>query len=161
MSNVQSLSRSHGARAGIRGVISVEVTDAVTGRRIEEECSVNENIVTDVGLVELMRLANREDLSSPVTFEICVGDNGTEPEASDTELGNNVYEATITSRTRTDESIAFKLFIDTTQANGNTLREAGLKHNNVLIDHALLSATVAKDSSKNVTVSIVLTLERV
>lgn len=148
------------AQARVKGVITVEVRDAATGELIPEECSVNENIVLDVGLAELARVINGDALQTGVAWEIAVGTSTTTPVAGDSALGNQVFKATITTRSRSSASVSFKLFIDTTQANGNTLAEAALLHDGVLIDRALLSATVAKDSSKNVTVTVQLSLSR-
>jgi hypothetical protein len=157
---MRTKSRNVSEAAAWRGTIIVETRDAATGELIPEECSVNENIVTDVGLAELARIVNGEALLTGVAWTIAVGTSTTTPVAGDTGLGASVFSAVITSRSRSSTSISFKLFIDTTQANGNTLTEAGLFHDGVNVDHALLSASIAKTSSKNVTITVQLTLSR-
>jgi len=144
----------------IKGIIAVETRDAATGELIPEESSVNDNIVTNVGLAELMRLVNNDPLLTATEWEIAVGTGTTTPVAGDTALANQVYRAGITNRARSGTSIAFKLFIDTTQANGNTITEVGLFHDGVNVDRALLAASVIKTVSKNVTITITLTASR-
>jgi hypothetical protein len=146
--------------ARFKGTITMETRRADTGELIPAESCVVDNIVVDVGLAELARKLNGESLQTGVTWEIAVGTSSTAAAATDTALGTQVFKAAITTRTRTSASIAFKLFIDTTQANGHTLTEAGLLHDGVLIDRAILSASIVKDSSKNVTVTVQLTLSR-
>lgn len=147
-------------RFSVRGTIIVETRDAATGELIPEECSVNHNIVTDVGLVELLNIWNKAALSTGVAYEIGVGTGTTTPTAGDTALAASVLEAVVTNRSLSGTTLTFKLFIDNGEANGNTLTEAGLKHDNVLIDRALFASPVVKTSAKNVTVSIQLTLSR-
>ena len=152
----KSTTRSDGF--SIRGVIIVETRDAVTGELIPQESSINENIVTNVGLPELLRLIN---LGASVTgYEIGVGTSTTTPAATDTALGASVLQSAITTRSLSGTTLTFKLFIDNGEANGNTLTEAGLFHDSVLIDHALFAASIVKTSAKNVTVTIQLTLSR-
>lgn len=146
--------------AQVSGVIAVEVRDAATGALIPEESCVVHNIVTDVGLAELARIVNGDPLLTAVGWEIGVGTSSTAAAAGDTALGAQVLRDDITSRARSGTAIAFKFFIDTTQANGSTLAEAGLFHDGVLVDRAILSPTVAKTSAKVVTVTVTLTLSR-
>jgi hypothetical protein len=133
--------------ARFKGTITMETRRADTGELIPAESCVVDNIVVDVGLAELARKLNGESLQTGVTWEIAVGTSSTAAAATDTALGTQVFKAAITTRTRTSASIAFKLFIDTT-------------HDGVLIDRAILSASIVKDSSKNVTVTVQLTLSR-
>lgn len=145
-------------RLSLKGVITVETRDAATGKLIPEESSRNENIVVDVGLVQLAKLIAQMAYSTG--FQIGVGTSTTAAASTDTTLGASVLQAAVTSQTASGAVATFKLFIDTSQANGSILAEAGLFFDGVMLDRALLSATISKNSGKTVTVTIQLTLSR-
>jgi hypothetical protein len=153
--HIESLS---GHKVGLKGVIIVETRDALTGALIPEESCVVENIVTDVGLARLAGLLAQVTYSTG--FQISVGTSTTAAAAGDVALGAQVLIANTTSQAQSGAVAIFKLFIDTTQANGSPLAEAGLWFDGVLIDHAILSSIVAKTSGKTCTVTIQITLSR-
>lgn len=141
----------------VTGRIHVETRDAATGAIIPEETGWSDNIVVDVGLAQLAALIAQESASTG--FEIGVGTSNTAPAGTQTDLLARVYKAAITHKSRSGAVITFKLYVDTASANGSTLVEAGLYHNGVLIDRALITS-VAKTASKTVTVSVELTISR-
>lgn len=145
------------ARFCVSGRIGVETRDAATGSLIPEESGWSDNIVVDVGLAQLAALLNQE--ADTTGFEIGVGTSNTAPAAGNTDLGTRVYRAGITQKSRSGAVVTYKLYVDSTSANGYTLLEAGLFHNGVLIDRALITS-VAKTSAKTVTITVVLTLSR-
>lgn len=155
--DVEHVGRDAHERPRIVGRITVETRDARTGERIEHECGVTENIVPDNGLGELAKILTK--YSPTVGYEIAVGTSSTAPAATDTGLGAEVFRAAVTSVSSASAVFTAKLFLDTTDANGSTLVEAGLFHNSVVIDHALITS-VAKDATKTVTVQIDLTISR-
>lgn len=148
--------RAH-APCALVGTITVETRDAKTGALIPEESGTTRNIVTDVGLVELAKILTKY---TPATgYTIAVGTSSTAPAATDVALGAQVYEADATLVSSASTVFTGKLFLDTGDANGSTLVEAGLKHNGVLIDHSLITS-IAKTAAKTVTVQVDLTLSR-
>lgn len=139
----------------IRGAITVETRDAATGTLIPEESGTVDNIITNSGLTEIAALVAQ--LAYSTGFQIGVGTGGIAPAATDTALTTSLFQAAVTSQNASGAVATFKLFLDTTQCNGSTLAEAGLFFNTIMVDHALLSPPVAKNSSKTVTVTVTLT----
>lgn len=142
----------------IGGTIRYETRDARTGAVIPGESGVVHNIVTDVGLAQLAKVLVQAAYTT--NFQVAVGTGTNTPAAGDTALQTQVFIALVTSQTFSGAVASYKLFLDTTQANGNTLSEVGLFHNSGLIDHALLSPTIIKTSAKIATIQIDLTLSR-
>lgn len=154
---VEHLTRGAHARPRIIGRITVETRDARTGERIEHECGVTENIVPDAGLAELAKLLTKY---TPTTgYQIKVGTGTNTPASTDTNLQTPVFTELITSSSSAGAIFTAKLFLDTTDANGNTLTEAGLFHNGVIIDRSLITSVV-KDATKTVTIQVDLTISR-
>lgn len=150
--------RRSASKVGLQGVITVETRDAETGALIPEESCRVENMVVDVGLARLAGMMAQVSYSTG--FTIGVGTDATAADAADTDLGASVHEEAVTTQSQAGAVATYKLFIDSTEANGEILAEAGLKFDGVLIDRAILSSTVAKNSGKTVTVTIQLTLSR-
>lgn len=141
----------------LSGRISMETRWADTGALIPEESGWSDNIVVDVGLVELASIIAQE--AETQGFQIGVGTSSTAAASTQTGLLAQVYRANVTQVTRAGAVVTFKLYVDTSSANGSTLVEAGLFHNNVLIDRAIVTS-VAKTASKTVTVVVELTISR-
>lgn len=142
---------------GVFGRIAVETRDADTGALLPDECGETPNILLDVGLEELARIVAQAAAS--VGYEIQVGTGTSAFTGTETTLQTPVYKAVVTSQNATGAQVAISLFIDRNSANGYTLTEAGLLHNNVVIDRSLITA-VNKTSGKTVTVTVTLTLAR-
>lgn len=142
----------------VKGRIIVEVRDAATGALIPEESCVVDNIITNSGLDQIVKLIVQASYSTG--FRIGLGTGTNAPAATDTALQTSVFEANVTSQQRSGAVATFKLFLDTTQANGNTLTEVGLFFDGSMVDRALLSQSIVKTSSKTATISVQITVSR-
>ncbi len=139
--------------------VHIEVRDAKTGELIEER--KGHNIITDIGL-ELLRdlmggTCNREPT------HIDVGTNNTTETAADTQLAAEVFINNITKRIQLPFGINFQLFISQGQANGNTLREAGLINRRNQQDRLFgrfTFADIVKTAAVTVTISWTVTIAR-
>ena len=141
----------------LTGRIGVETRWAATGEVIPEETGWSDNIVVDVGLAALAAILAQE--AETTGFQIGVGTSNTAPAAGNTALGAQVYRANVTTKSRSGAVVTYRLYVDTSSANGSTLVEAGLFHNGVMIDRALITS-IAKTAAKTVTVTVQLTISR-
>jgi hypothetical protein len=82
-----------------------------------------------------------------------VGTGTTAAAAGDIALETSVLKKTIDRRLDSDKKITFQTLFLESEANGNTLSEVGLFGGGVLIARALISPTIAKDSSISVTIA--------
>ncbi len=155
---IEHVHRASGSKVGLKGVFTIETRDALTGVLIPEESCVVENIITDVGLARLAGIIAQVAYSTG--FTIKVGTSSQAAVAGDTDLIASVLSASVTSQSQSGAVATFKLFIDTTQANGSTLREVGLFFDGVNIDRAILSSSIDKTSGKTVTATVQITLSR-
>ena len=90
--------------------------------------------------------------------EIAIGDDDTSPGSGDTDLGNNVLQKTIDRRVQETYGIEFQVLIETSEANGTTIKEAGLFLDSTLIARALLSPAITKTALIEVTISYTCTI---
>lgn len=89
---------------------------------------------------------------------LAVGTDGTTPTSDDSSLGNEVYRVTNTDRENRGRDLRTSTFLDTTEANGNTLREVGLfteSSGGLMVNRALISEIV-KNNRKTVTIDVTL-----
>lgn len=148
-----------GCDDGLRlvGRVTVETRDARTGALIPAESGTTENMVVDVGLVELAKILTKY---APATgYQIAVGTGANTPAAGDVALQAEVFRDLATFVSSAGAVFTASLFLDTTDANGYTLIEAALFHNGVMVDRAPITS-VAKTAAKTVTVSVNLTISR-
>lgn len=139
-------------RIGISGRLHILIQDAKTGEILRDEWNDNKIVDTGLNLVrDLIAGGN-----TPVT-EIAVGTDGTAPTNSDTTLTAEVFRSPITRRIPTDKKITLQLFIPTTSANGNTLREAGIF--NAATAGDMLSRVTYADIVKTSAITVTLTWE--
>ena len=82
-----------------------------------------------------------------------VGTGTTAAAAGDIALETSVLKKTIDRRLDSDKKITFQTLFLEGEANGNTLSEVGLFGGGVLIARALITPTIAKDSSISVTIA--------
>ena len=82
-----------------------------------------------------------------------VGTGTTAAAAGDIALEASVLKKTIDRRLDSDKKITFQTLFLEGEANGNTLSEVGLFGGGVLIARALITPTIAKDSSISVTIA--------
>lgn len=109
---------------GIYGHGLVEVHDAKTGALLRSERYTN--IITDYVREALVGAFTGASVDVDVTH-VAIGTDGTAATSADTALGAEVLRATPTSMVNYSAvSVGFKLFVSSSQANGDTLREIGL-----------------------------------
>ncbi|AGM11358.1 hypothetical protein M199_gp028 [Halogranum tailed virus 1] len=96
-------------------------------------------------------------------------DGGSGTATSDTDLNNRVYSEAVTDHADNGKELLASTFIDSTEANGNTLDELGLFTDDpanlanpevFMINHSSFAA-VTKDNSKTVTFDVTLTFSDV
>lgn len=103
------------------GRLHILVQDATTGKILRDEWTDNKIVTTGLDLVRDL-LIN----TSAAPTDIAVGTDNTAPVAGDTTLVTEVFRNLITRRTASPQKATFQLFLDTGDANGNTLVEAGI-----------------------------------
>lgn len=92
---------------------------------------------------------------------LALGTSTTDPTVDDTALGNEVFRTGVTSTLDDGTSLSTSTFIDTSEANGNTIEEVGLftaSSGGTLLNHASVQS-VAKTSSKTLTIDVTLTFD--
>ncbi len=90
---------------------------------------------------------------------LAVGTDDTTPSKGDSTLGNEVYRSATTDDSDNGTTIYTTTFLDTSEANGWTLREVGLftaSSGGTLLNHSLIQE-IAKDNTKAVTIDVELT----
>ena len=115
--------------AGIRGELHIAIHDAKTGELIREETIGNKIVTAGLNLVRDLLGGNN---AAPT--HIAVGTDNTAPVAGDTVLGTEVFRNVITRRILSAVAVKFQLFIQASEANGNTLEEAGIFNASTLGD---------------------------
>ncbi len=78
---------------------------------------------------------------------LAFGDDGTHPSSGNRSLNNEVYRTTIASSTDAGDTLETRTLLDTSEANGYTLREIGLvtaSSGGLLLNHSLIN-----DEAKN------------
>lgn len=150
--------RSAHSNAGVRGSVLVETHDAVTGELVKSW--EQENLVTNAGLDLFATLITGDSTSYP--SHMAIGTGSTAAAASDTTLGAEVdRNAFATETTSSVGVITWKGFWNSTEANGNTIAEAGIfnaSSSGTMSNRVVLSSTVAKTSSISLTITWTFTL---
>ena len=137
-------------KVGISGRLTIEVHDAKTGKLLREEIIENKIVTSGLNLVRDLLAANN---AAPT--HIAVGTDATAPTAGDTALGTEVFINVITRRIPSATQITFQLFITDTEANGNTLVEAGIFNSVNLGD--MLSRVTYTGIAKTAAITVTLT----
>lgn len=95
--------------------------------------------------------------------EFAVGTDNTTPAATDTGLGSEVYRTSLANSVDQDRDVLVTGFLDSTEANGNTLREFAILANNVsntsdvvVANRALFDPEIQKTDQKTVTIDVTL-----
>jgi hypothetical protein len=134
----------------IRANVTVCVVDAATRRvlRVERQ----HNLVVTTGLNLIRDLLNGDAVAGLTYFAV---GTGTTPVAStDTTLAAEVFRDAVTQTIKGTAELTVKYFLPTTQANGNTLAEAGLFNAasvGTMFARVVLAATIVKTSAIEVT----------
>lgn len=108
--------------------LRLDVRSATDGRLLARH--ETHNLVTTAGrnlIRDLLHWASAADDPRPsgLTY-FAVGTGSTAPAAGDVQLGAEVARDVFTQRTKATGQLEIKFYLASTQANGSTLREAGL-----------------------------------
>ena len=96
--------------------------------------------------------------ASETVTHLAVGTDGSDATVDDSGLGNEVYRVDHRGRENRGRDLWTTTFLDTTEANGNTLREVGLvtdSSGGIFVNRALISEVV-KNNRKTVTIDVTL-----
>lgn len=108
-------------------------------------------------IVDLLDPSQAVDAADITHF--AVGDDATEPSSADTGLGNEVYRTTTDTQRDAGKDLEVSGFLDSTEANGETIRETALVTgpdvSDLTVNHALVTET-PKDETKLVTIDYTL-----
>ena len=143
------------------GQLFITIRDAATGNIRKQY--INGNTITDVGLDMARDLLGSGNYSPT---HIAVGDDNTAPTVGDTILGNEVFRKILTQIDFDPGAVVqLTVFLDTGDANGFTLKEAGLFNAGQtdqpeLFSHVLLFPEIDKDSETTVTLTWQITVVR-
>jgi len=131
------------------------------------------NVTTDrfheyfVDNLDPAQIGTKDDVN--VTWMALGDDSASGTATSDTDLNNRVYSETITDHADNGKELLASTFIDSTEANGNTVDEIGLFTGDpanlansevFMVNHATFSS-VTKDNSKTVTFDVTLSFSDV
>ena len=145
-------------RAIAVGRVLVEIHDATTGELVRSWDQ--NNIVTNVGLDLFATLITGDSTSYP--SHMAIGTGSTAAAATDTALVAEVDRNAFASETTASTGvITWKGFWNSSEANGNTIAEAGVFNDasaGTMSNRVVLSSTVAKTSSISLTVTWTFTL---
>lgn len=107
------------------------------------------------------RNLNPNDSINLGATHLAVGnDDATNPSTTDTSLNNEVFRTSASSYTQSGSDLTVSTFIDSSEANGYTLKELGLfagsGSGDRMWNHSLI-ANIAKDDSRTITFDVTLT----
>jgi hypothetical protein len=137
----------------LRPNITVEVRDAKTQKIIGY--SYGRNLIVNAGRNEV------RDLLGGTGFEpdeMAVGSGDTAVTATDTALASETFRKSIDRRIGESYKITFQILLTGGDADGTTIKEAGLFTQSTLYARALISPTITKDVGIDVTISHEITI---
>lgn len=144
--------------SGIRltGALTAEIIDG-KGRFIDR--LIMPNLVVQTGRNLIRDFLYGDSLTGLTHFAL--GTGATTPSAANEQLDTEVHRGTFTNRSKEAGKLIVRYFLGTSDANGNTLTEAGLFGNGAtatadsgtLYARTLLSTSIEKDSSIAITFS--------
>lgn len=106
--------------------------------------------------VEIVDVMDETKSSNFDASHLAVGDDDTTPQSSNVSLNNEVGRFAVTETEDRSNSIWTRTFVDTSQANGNTLKEVGLiteSSGGTLLNHSIMQ-DVPKDNTTTVTIDV-------
>lgn len=123
--------------------LNIQIHDAETDSVIKT--MREHNIITTAGKNLIRDLIG--DVSTYGVTYFANGTDDTSVDISDTALGSEVFRNPITTTVYVDKKVTFKYYLSSVQANGNTLKEAGLFGGNATgtADSGTLVAHVTHD----------------
>ena len=124
----------------VRVNVIKEVHCATTNELLRTE--LTHNLFVDAGLNLLRDFLDSDSVTGIERFAI--GTGTTAVSASDTVLGTEVHRGALTQKTSTAKTLTIKYYLASTEANGNTITEAGLFANGATdtVDTGTLCARV-------------------
>ena len=128
--------------------VTIEIIDAKTKEVIDVRRT--HNLVTIEGLNWLAAIIAGSE-TRPTN--IALGTGLTAPAGSDTALENQVYTATIDRRLLDSSKVTHRIFVPTSEANGNTLAEEGLFRGSLLIARAAIDPAIVKTVAVELTIA--------
>jgi len=126
-------------------------------RQVEPDRVIESSNVTTTGLHELIvDLLHTEQAVDESASHLAVGTGDTAPSSGNTQLNNEVYRVAVTDSTDRGTELFTSTFLDSTEANGYDLLEAGLVTSaaggsDILLNHALIS-DIEKDNESTATI---------
>ncbi len=123
----------------------------------------SEQVVTNTTLVDLHEyivdvIDPNQSPSSRTATHLAVGTDGTTPTSSDSALGNEVYRLAHSDRKDQNRDFWMSSFLDTSEANGHTLREVGTvtaSSGGLFLNRALINEE-PKNDQKTMTIDVTL-----
>lgn len=157
MYDVTDLNHHHLGWRDLPDIHKLELVEHV--EPVESHCSEN---VTCTDLFEWLADALNGATSAPPDPDaIAVGRSTTTPQSSDSSLNDEVERISITSFADEGTQVRFTSFVGEDEANvdvdaGETLSEAGAYAGSFFLNHSLFDTEYEKDSTKTMTVEVVL-----
>lgn len=147
----------HADNAALRGFATMVVRDTASHEVQWDKSSLNANVVCKGGRQKLWDAVINGTVEKVTLLR--VGSSGAAVNENDTGMNTPLSPSlTLTSLTRTEQTLSAQAFMDATQHNGSTIREAGLAFSDfTLLNHFLVSPEIEKDSSKTVTGTALIT----
>ena len=134
----------------ITGKIKITVRDVKTGKILQ--IVERSNIIVSGGKNLIASLVNGESANIP---NYCaVGSGTTTPSVSDTTLEGEIGRLAVTQRSRANNVITYSTFFGSGDCNG-TWNKVGLfnaQSGGTLFSEAIISPSIAKDTTKTVTI---------
>jgi hypothetical protein len=140
----------------LKGKFRVTVRDAKTDKVLRD--FEVENVILSVGKEPVAQLINGEAPTIPLYC--AVGSDDTAPDPAQTGLLAEIGRIEVTTRQRTGNQIVYSTFFSASDCNG-TWNEMGLvnaQSGGIFLNRVLFPASIAKDSTKTVTVDYTLTV---
>jgi hypothetical protein len=126
-----------------------------------KECSITRNTTVDglhESIVDLLDPAQTVSLSAS---ELALGDGTTAPASANTSLNNELIRIPVTDSADRGTSLFTSTFLDTSEANGQTLEEVGLVTDStggLLLNHSLID-TIDKNDETTATIDVTLSFQ--
>lgn len=144
-----------------------EKLEATRGLEPEEEHTDYNTTVDGMHEYFAINLNPDETLEEDVTH-LAVGDDDTSPATSNDELNNEVFRKEVTDHSQNGNELLASTFIESDEANGETLREVGLfaggeepgdaDFPDRMWNHSTISS-IEKDNTRTITIDVTLTFD--
>lgn len=136
---------------GMNGNLTIRVFEE--GRLVSSQVVHNLVVLSGRNLLRDV-LGGTVGTTAAAIMHIAVGTSGTAPAVGNTALGAEVYRQVITGTSTTDGSLNVQGYLGSSEANGNTLAEAGLfATNGTMVARALFDTPIEKTTTQTVSLS--------